>query len=214
MKEEFQKIIDELSVNYNVEPLIPNTAIFIFILESPHTQELKYRAPIAGSSGKTMASKLLGESYNEPLGLLIKRNIERGHLDSQLNKIGVMNVSNIPLQRKAYGDEQMIEQYDSFFNLLEKLRTANQKTSFSSKEMNDLQQVLLTRFNEQLNTLIDRKCTIIPCGRFAQKFLQLSTVKGEEWSIINDVPHPSYQSWNREKYKQKIAELTERFEND
>lgn len=211
MNASLHEIIEKLSETYSIQPIIPNTATFIFILESPHIQELKYQAPVAGPSGKTMAAKLLGEVYNQPLGLLIKQNVESGNTDERLRKIGVMNVSNIPLQRKGYDDETLLRRYESFFDLLEKLRTANQKTTYASKQMNELQHVLLSRFNVQLEKLLDRKCTIIPCGRFAQKFLKLSTVSGKEWTIVHDVPHPSYNSWNQAKYKQKIAELQQAF---
>ncbi len=211
MNESFCEIIEKLSVKYSVQPLIPDAAAFIFILESPHVQELKHGAPVAGSSGKTMAAKLLGDSYNRPLGLLIKENMERGHVDARLNKIGVMNVSNIPLQRKAYDNEAVVQRYDSFFSLLEKLRTTNHKVSYASNEMNELQQVLVSFFTEQLKKLTNRTCTIIPCGRFAQKFLNLSPVRGEKWTIIHNVPHPSYNSWNREQYRPIVTELLERF---
>lgn len=211
MSESFQTIIEKLSENYSVQSLIPNTATFIFILESPHVQELKHQAPIAGSSGKTMTTKLLGETYNQPLGLLIKQNLEVRNYETLLNKIGVMNVSNIPLQRKAYNDEQLVHRYESFFTLLEKIRTTNEKTTYASEQLNELQCILLSRFNSELEKLLDRKCTIIPCGRFAQKFLKLSTVRGEDWTIIHDIPHPSYNSWNQAKYKQKIDELLQAF---
>ena len=56
MVEKFIAIIEQLSKKYSVKPIIPDTASFIFILESPHIQELKHSAPVAGSSGKTMAS--------------------------------------------------------------------------------------------------------------------------------------------------------------
>lgn len=213
MKESFKKIIEILSEHYSIQPIIPKTATFIFILESPHVHELKHQAPVAGSSGKTMASTLLGESFNKPLGLLIKENIASGFKSKRLNKIGIMNVSNIPLQRKAYENPTLIQRYDTFFNLLEKLRTTNQKTTYTSAEMMELQQVLLMWFNQQLETLVDWNCTIVPCGRFAQKFYHLSTVRGDGWKVIYDVPHPSYNSWNQAKYKQKIEELQLAFMN-
>lgn len=212
MVETFAKIIDKLSEKYSVNPIIPERASFIFILESPHVQELKHSAPVAGSSGKTMASVLLDRTVDKPLGILVKQNAEAGFPDKWLSHIGIMNISNIPLQKKAY-DVCDVERYEHFFHLLEKLRTTNDRAVYSSEELNDLQRVILERFNEQLKTLIGRKCTLVPCGRFAQKFLRLATAKDNDWTIIYDVPHPSYNSWNQARYKQKIAELKEAFTN-
>lgn len=210
MMETFDMIIEKLSKKYSVNPIIPDSATFIFILESPHVQELKNRAPVAGSSGKTMASVLLDQSVDKPLGLLVKQNVEAGFPDKRLNKIGIMNVSNIPLQKKAY-DFHDVQQYEFFFELLEKIRTTNERTVYSSQEMNELQTALLHQFNENLKQLIGRKCTLVPCGRFAQKFFRLSTIRDSSWNIIDDVPHPSYNSWNQTRYQEKISELKQAF---
>jgi len=210
--ETFAKIIDALSEKYTVNPIIPECASLIFILESPHIQELKHSAPVAGSSGKTMASVLLGRTVDKPLGILVKQNAEDGFPDKLLNHIGIMNISAIPLQKKAY-DVRDVERYGHFFHLLEKLRTANDRAEYVSEELNELQRVILERFNEQLKTLIGRKCTLVPCGRFAQKFFRLAPAKDKDWSIIYDVPHPSYNSWNQARYQSKIAELKNAFKN-
>lgn len=210
MVEKFIAIIEQLSKKYRVKPIIPDTASFIFILESPHIQELKHSAPVAGSSGKTMASVLLDQTVEKPLGLLVKENAEAGFPDRTLNRIGIMNVSNIPLQKKAY-DLFDVKQNEFFFDLLEKIRTTNERTVYSIPEMNDLQTALLQKFNEHLMQIRGRTCTLVPCGRFAQKFVRLSTVTDDNWNIMYDVPHPSYNSWNQTRYRDKISELKRTF---
>lgn len=210
-KNDFVQIVDELSKDYTVKSFLPETADFIFMLESPHIQELKYDIPVAGSSGATMSRNLFGEQYNKPLGLLVKKNKELGFERKILNKIGLFNVSEIPLQRKAYKNEALAERYSTFFDDLEKIRSTNQKLSYQSEELNELQEVLLNRFRERLAKLLDRKLTIVPCGRFAQKFFQLADLQGPEWHVINGVPHPSYNSWSQERYRAKIKELKDAF---
>ncbi|PWA13276.1 hypothetical protein DCC39_02190 [Pueribacillus theae] len=210
-KKEFVEIIEELSKNYTVKSFLPEKADFIFMLESPHIQELKHNIPVAGSSGATMSKNLFGEQYNKPLGLLVKKNMEIGFERKTLNKIGLFNVSEIPLQRKAYKDKALEERYHDFFDNLEKVRSTNHKINYESSELNELQQVLLDRFKGRLAMLLDRKCTIVPCGRFAQKFFRLANLHGVEWTVIHDVPHPSYNSWSQEKYRAKIQELKDAF---
>jgi len=95
MVETFLKIIDQLSEKYSVNPIIPERATFIFILESPHIQELKHSAPVAGSSGKTMASVLLDRAVEKPLGILVKENVAAGFPDKWFNHIGIVYFSNV-----------------------------------------------------------------------------------------------------------------------
>ena len=211
MQQQYEQIIDELSETFAVKSFITDRSDFIFILESPHIQELKYGIPVAGQSGSTMSKNLFGEQYTKPLGLLVKINFEQNKNRKTLNKIGLLNVSEIPMQRKAYQNVEVITRYRTFFDHLETIRSNSHKLHFSQPEINDLYHVLMKRFEERLKLLLDRTCTIVPCGRVAQRFFQNASIKGERWQIIHDVPHPSYHSWSQPRYREKINEVREAF---
>ncbi|RBW67701.1 hypothetical protein [Bacillus taeanensis] len=212
-KDYYHQIIDKLSINFSVNSLLTQQSDFIFILESPHVQELKHGVPVAGTSGGTMSKNLFGEQFNKPLGLLLKKNLEETKNRPTLNRIGLVNVSNIPMQKAAYHDKNIQKEYAPFFEMLEAIRTSNQKDTYKDEELNLLQHVLIERFNDHLKPIINRKCTIIPCGKFAQKFFRLANVKGENWNIIDDVPHPSYNSWSRERYAAVIQKVKDALYN-
>ncbi len=207
----YLEAIKEISKKHEVKSFIPDQANFIFILESPHTAELKHNIPVAGRSGTTMSRHLLGEDFKQPLGILLKENAQAGFINEKLNKIGLLNVSQIPMQRKAYTDEETIKHHDSFISKLETIRTSNQTTTYSSHDLNEVQAALVFNFKNRLNELSNRECTLIPCGRFSQKFFGLANLMSSHWSVIEEVPHPSYNSWSREKYSSQIKQLIKTF---
>lgn len=72
--------------------LIPNIdeMEFLFVLESPHTNEINANTPCIGKTGLRMTSEIFPES-EKPFGELLKSN----YIDS--SKFGIMNSFNFPL---------------------------------------------------------------------------------------------------------------------
>lgn len=202
----YNEIIKDLSEEFLVEDIIGEDAKVVFILESPHVQELKYEAPVSGSSGKSMTKKIFKEEYDLPLGRLLKEKINNGN-EKEFKRIGLMNVCQIPMQEKAYNDESLIEKYKTFFHSLEKVRTANQKKVFKDESLQSLQNEILDAFKSKLERFKDRNLTLVPCGRFAQKFFELADIESDKWVVIDNVPHPSYNSWSKGKYKDAIEKV-------
>lgn len=151
----------------------------LFILESPHIEEVKDQKPLMGLSGKAV-SKFIGLGDSE-LGANLSALTKY--------KIAIVNVSNIPLQvidaNKC--DCSKLE------NELRKIRTQNEveKTIYEAfaKKMQG--------FNK-----IER---IIVCGAFAEKYFD-KFIMAEENSLllkksykkqveIIKVPHPSRGQW-------------------
>lgn len=213
MIEQFSIIMDKLHENYEVKDIITNNSCFFFILESPHIKELKYGVPVAGSSGISMSKHLLGNDYHQPLGRLVKDHIEQKKQNDWISNIGLLNVCTIPMQKKAYQDESLIEEYHLFFELLEGVRKNNQTDVYRNEQMNEMQEVILQRFRERLNHLKNKSCVMVPCGKFAQKFFRLAAVDSKKWTVINHVPHPSYQAWSRKRYETVITHVIQTFQN-
>jgi len=208
MNQHLLNAMEELAVDYTVNDIIAHTAKCIFVLESPHVQELKYGAPVAGLSGASMTKHLFGEEYLKfPLGLLVKKNVDEKVNRPTLNRIGLMNVCNIPMQGAAYRDLEVHRRRSEFLKLLESIRSKNNTSKYANESLNILQQIIVDRFVERLDALKDRSCTFIPCGKFAQKFFRLANVGSERWTIIDGVPHPSYNSWDREQYRNVVQKV-------
>ncbi|MDQ0482988.1 uracil-DNA glycosylase family protein [Guptibacillus hwajinpoensis] len=199
----YEELYNVLADRYEVQGVItPNTKL-IFILESPHIAEVKHGVPVAGPSGATMSKKLFGEEYGKPLGLLLQKQLEESKDRPSLDVVGLLNVCNIPMQKRPYEKED-IEQSDGFLNQLETIRTSNQKSQFKDENLNNVQSFILSKFQHRLEKLVDRELTIVPCGRFAQKFFKLANVSSPKWTVVEEVPHPSYNSWSRERYQTPV----------
>lgn len=208
MKVQLEPVLTALRVQHTVPDIVLPTSTCIFILESPHVQELKYGAPVAGSSGLTMSRHLFGDRYGRfPLGLLVKQNAGEQTNRPRLNRIGLLNVSNVPLQRTAYHDPAVVSAHAGWLHAMEHVRANNQTDTYRDMAQMAVQDALATALRTKLEALRQRTCTLIPCGRFAQKFFRLAAVQSSNWTVIHDVPHPSYNSWDRAQYAGVIGRV-------
>ncbi|MCC4819176.1 hypothetical protein BCU85_21445 [Vibrio lentus] len=94
---------------FQIEDLSHLNSDVIFILESPHIQELKVGYPAAGETGVNMSKVLF--NCEQPLGELIKN---RAILPIQLS---ILNCSRIPLQSTCYVGEQLPPRLVDFFRI-------------------------------------------------------------------------------------------------
>lgn len=209
----FQDAGRRLAENHFVPDIVSPTSSLIFILESPHVQELKYGAPVSGASGATMTKHLFGERYAKyPLGILVKKNADENRNRPRLNRIGLLNVSNIPLQAAAYQNLDVRHQYPDLIRAMEHVRTSNQTLLYREEPLNAMQDIFSESLRLKLTLLMDRTATLVPCGRFAQKFFRLAKVSSPQWTVIDGVPHPSYNSWDRPQYRDIIEKVKQTLE--
>lgn len=179
---------------YFVEDLLDANTKVVFVLESPHTQEVRNHYPVAGKSGKDMSKTLFSDEslQKESLGKLIYEN--------KISGFGILNVSNIPLQKSAYKIEE-----DKIFRDFELFR---QNPSLRKKEcsLNNTIRVFQNDFKNRLLLHEDKK--IVLCGAFVQKVFK-DIFPESKFKAVLEVPHPSFNNWSKQKYKEKIDELLE-----
>ena len=208
MEDQLEAVMTALRVRHTVPDILLPTSTCLFILESPHVQELKYGAPVAGSSGLTMSRHLFGDRDGQfPIGLLVKQNADEQKNQPRLNRIGLLNVSNVPLQRAAYHDPAVVSAHADWLHAMDHVRANNQTDTYRDMTQMAVQDALTTSLRVKLEALRQRTCTLIPCGRFAQKFFRLAAVQSSNWTVIRDVPHPSYNSWDRAQYAGVIGRV-------
>jgi hypothetical protein len=118
-----------------------------------------------------------------------------------------MNVCPFPMQSSAIPSGEWVNEHADFVKVIEKVRTSNDKDAFKQDDWNTFQEIMLTDFRERLSQLSSRPLVIVPCGRFAQKQFRLAGVLGPRWSLIENIPHPSYNSWTKERYRTQIQEV-------
>ena len=174
--------------DYFVPDLVCEDAKIIFILESPHTDEVKNTYPVAGKSGKDMSQVLF--NLDEAFGKLI--------YEKKIKNIGILNISNYPLQKSAYKDK-------NFKNLefFEKIRQ-NPKLRKKDNPINKVIREMMGDFKSRLEVFKNKK--IVLCGNFAQNCFD-TVFNEDDFTNILRVPHPSFNNWKKNRYVDKIEEL-------
>ena len=174
---------------YFVDDLVYDDTKVVFVLESPHIQEVKNGYPVAGKSGLDMSLVLF--NISEPFGKLIYEKI--------VNNIGLLNVSNFPLQKSAYKnpDAKVVE----FF---ETIRQNPRPRKNVKGSINLVIEKMLDNFKSRLEKHKDKK--IVLCGRFAENAFDV-IFKDNEFKAVLRVPHPSFNNWRKVRYQDKIEKL-------
>ena len=184
-------ILYEKLKDYFVDDLIYDDTEVLFVLESPHNEEVKRGYPVAGKSGKDMSNVLFENA--EPLGKLIS--------ERMVKKLGIINISNYPLQMSAYKDKNL----ESDMEFFEKIRQ-NPKLRKRQVPINDVVSKIMNSFKSRLASHKDKK--IILCGAFAQSAFD-SVFNELSFKEVLRVPHPSFNQWLRESNKEIVKKLVE-----
>lgn len=175
--------------NFFIPDLTHNSKI-IFVLESPHTQEVKAGYPVAGKSGVDMSKVLFG--LDESFGKLV--------FEGKVDGFGLLNVYNYPLQSVVYGSLHV--EGMEFFNRVRQ----NPKLRKKDCELNHFLKAMLEDFQQRLSKHKDKK--IVLCGNFVQSAFS-EVFSEDEFALVYKVPHPSFNNWQKAKYKKEIDGLKE-----
>jgi hypothetical protein len=90
---------------YYIDDVVNQNTEVLFILESPSQREILCNAPASGHTGRKITRKLLCKDCKRGIGELIKHNLISNNNDAR--KIGIMNISQIPMQLKDYSIEDL-----------------------------------------------------------------------------------------------------------
>ena len=177
--------------DYFVDDLIYADTKVLFVLESPHTEEIKMGYPVAGKSGRDM-SKVLYQK-DEALGKLISQR--------EVKSLGIINISNYPLQKTAYKNQELKE-----IELFPKIRQNPKLRKYDKLGINETLSQMMHDFKSRLEPHKDKK--LILCGNFAQEAFDTIFLE-EEFKEVLRVPHPSFNQWLRASNKKTIEKLVE-----
>lgn len=207
-EEEKNKIIIEKLDDFVIPDLCNKNHIkVLFILESPHIQEVSDGIPVSGSAGLTMTNFLqnnysLGQLKNNPELL-----DEIDELDNKnLQSIGIMNSSRLPLQTSCYkkhlkdlndNSKKNINVLQVIKHKLEGEKPTNKKIrkiDYDEEKLKIIEPLLENDFKSRINPFIEKNNTcklIIPCGKVASSLVKKTIGKNSKL-IPFDVHHPSY----------------------
>lgn len=197
-----EKIYRFLKSEYKVENLNIQNSKYIFVLESPHTEELKNGVPVAGGSGKLM-TKYIFDEYDKKSNIAIGIYIRDKHQkDEKVSRFGIVNISNIPMQAKAY-PQDIQNEYGEFLRILEKLRKNPKRLSEDEQMVKDM---LILDLKEEIGKTRE-KSIFIPCGKTAQEYFEYIIDEIDEDRVIREIPHPSFGNWAKKKYEKNIMSM-------
>ena len=185
----------------DVKEFLYKESKYIFIVESPHKEELKNQYVVAGSSGKSI-SNVLGFG-DEALGTLLDK--------KEISNISVLNVSRVPLQKI---DEFAIEYSDSIEDLNVVRDNPKAVTNRDNENINEFECLVLKDFKERMENIhfnSDGKMIIV-CGSFAEYYFKKIIEDMELKCDIKYLPHPSYKKWELiMRYKEEMTNLYAEF---
>lgn len=187
---------------YYVNDLIYDDTKILFVLESPHVYEVKNGYPVAGKSGKDMSKVLIEDEDLKKLsfGQLI--------YEQKIKNFGIINISNIPLQELAYSQENKNFSALPTQLIFKDFVLFRQNPSLRKKDarVNRLIKLFQDDFKKRIEPHKDKK--IVLCGAFVHKIFN-DLFSHDEFRATIEIPHPSFNNWQKEKYKEKIEELVE-----
>lgn len=208
--------------------MLPRT---VLLCESPHRDEVIHGHPLAGLSGLNV-TKRLGENHDfnypvcpaSPIGCLILRESHR-----VLNSIGLMNVSQLPLQGKAYSCS--LHRYSGLFDKFENIKAEAEKTNDEGKLKNKIDDHpiwkaigddlcrRLVELNTQAATLAleDGEAAgnieVVPCGAVARGYLCWARSRaclGDLQPYGHKVSHPARWELDKGEDLERIRMLVTR----
>lgn len=189
-------------------PTGPQLVKLLLILESPHVDELAAKTPVSGEAGMTALEYLLPARPTESLGGYVRAKHDAGDF-----RVGILNVSNVPLQEQAFDDggtKPTLSARD--WLVIERIRmsTARSVTGTQCAEANAAGGILLRGLEARVDALtLDADCVVVPCGRFAQRFTR--ELRRLPVTAPLEVLHPSRRQWLNHANHPSLLALQELF---
>lgn len=185
---------------WHVRDLIPEDSPrirLLFVLESPHVEELDAAAPVVGEAGKSALRFLQGARWaGQSLGEFIVHKHAAGDA-----RLAVMNVSTVPLQGQAFkrtaAPPNLTPQEWNWLGVTFRKSRARTVDATPDRTTNIVGRLLLDNLQERVDQLrLDPACVVIACGLFAQRYVrQLHRLPG----VVLSVPHPANNQWHPKK---------------
>lgn len=183
-----------------------------FVLESPHVDEVADHYPLAGTSGRDV-TYVLSDVFRIPQAL---RSLAFGealvthplHNLPGLARVGIINASNLPLQRRAYCTTVKT----AFAPLLKHFKTIRRGPAAMSRRHPTTAQIERLTVDCLRDRIYGFEATkndayYVLCGRVAGALFHKATSHDRTPPLTFVAPHPSYRNWKKAHYSTTIRRL-------
>ena len=207
-----QQITKKYFRNYQVQDVLPEATEVLFILESPHTQEIKYGYPVAGNSGREMTKFIYDQQKPEPFGKLVANAEEYKTTYQDLTRFGLLNVCPAPMQKQALQEFELSSAEKQVIAVLEKLRVNYKAVRHQKQDWNLIKELIIEDFKTRLREALTNYSNIsylVPCGKFAANYLELigDELTTKKPTVITEIPHPSFNQWHSYETMEKLRRI-------
>lgn len=203
----------------------------VLLVESPHTHEVGYRYPLAGETGRHVRDIINREEIKRrgyrsaevlpdgPIGRFVRDGrlgrLVHGGNHSEILRLGVMNVSRLPFQGKAYDcipwaddDCRSYRGWNDYIKCMEHIKEYPHVKRYQGignprrlqDKLNQLQGAITEDLRRRLNCLNvnNPNILLICCGPVAQAFYMKAIDEMPVCAIrlsSCDLPHPARNKW-------------------
>ena len=185
----------------------------VLLLESPHSMEVCRGHPLAGDSGLYVTRALSSTlsipeaAENCPLGGIL---YEPGRRDvPSLRRIGLMNVSRLPMQSSVYPENVQGNFDRALFSPLKRLRDPAAVTPTNQTRTMAIKRIIVRDLRRRIECAAPN-AYFIPCGAVARAFFCKATrdqggqpLDAQHTSLL--VPHPSRGQWAKAEHAVTIT---------
>ena len=167
--------------HYTIKDIVGANSKRLFILESPHSTEIKSKIPASGQTGLVMSKGLFNTS--SPIGLAIK--------NREIDGVGILNACQFPFDERVY---QEIPKILMGYMGIKKLKYSDNNFKNDIKEKVSKVDKLNTvaNFRERLESVVKNNGSkeIIVCGFISQVYMELAypeliNVRFKTWTELN-----------------------------
>lgn len=201
-----EKVFQILKAEISVPPLIPANATRVFVLESPHVDEVLHGIPAAGSTGSEMSKVLFDEPT--PLGrILFAHAVERRVIDGA-DEFGLLNAVSIPMQVDAVPVHlTFLDEISYFMGGLRAIKEHPETENYGDDNHTALRDILIRDLTARLRCLPSSVRELIPCGEVSKELLgRVAQETISRFSIMTPhLPHPTRNHWSAKK--EEIREI-------
>lgn len=178
-----------------------NTMHYIFILESPHVDEIQNGIPLSGPAGKVAFESIFPSSNDSDMTL--GRYIAEGRINAS-----IINISDIPLQKLAYKNGEDVEDELIISHLdWKKIERIRQSGSLGDDIYSKfIKSSFQFRYNRLIKKLENDNYKIISCGRCSNKIVR--EVVGTDFAQLELIYHPAQGWWTSARWSNIVNKET------
>lgn len=147
----------------------------VLLLESPHKSEVRKRYPLAGNSGAIVAGAFISGTMGD---ILHNRCFDdRVIRFSVFQRMGVMNVSRLPLQKSAYRDLEGCQDLLCLISHFEKIKNRLDKGRGFPADAEETKCAIKDDLKRRIGRLKSQKpradISYVTCGNVAKEFFDM-----------------------------------------